>query len=161
MRLRYFLCITLLILCHLQLRAQGAQVLTNTAHPEKNLIAAPAQAASAAPQQPTGLASFPSNHEQIPVAAPEPQPSTGIPVQIEALQQTRVGDIWTLAGNVVIHYRGYVIRADKIVYNQATSEVQATGHLQVIGGPYDVLIQASHGEMQLNAHTARFYDVTG
>ncbi len=160
-RLRYFLCITLLILCHLQLRAQGAQVLTNTAHPAKKVHASTAQAASAASKLPASAIPPHLNHEQIPVATPEPPPATGVPVQIEALQQTRVGNIWTLSGNVVIHYRGYVIRADKITYNQATSEVQANGHLQVTGGPYDVLIRASHGEMQLNAHTARFYNVTG
>src|SRR6185312_16236326 len=61
---------------------------------------------------------------QLPIAIPEPQPSTGVPIQIEALTQTRAGSLWTLAGNVVIHYRGYVIRAGKITYDQTTSEMQ-------------------------------------
>jgi len=62
---------------------------------------------------------------------------------------------------VVLHYRDYVMTADKLAYNRATTEVQAEGHLQVAGGPNDILIHASRGEMRLNAHTARFYDVSG
>jgi LPS-assembly protein len=101
------------------------------------------------------------NTNQLPIAVPEPQPSTGVPVQIEALTQTRAGELWTLAGNVVIHYRGYVIRAGKITYDQTTSEMQAEGQLEITGGPYDVLIRASHGEMNLKDHTGHFYNVTG
>ncbi|MGH9607163.1 MAG: LPS-assembly protein LptD [Terracidiphilus sp.] len=109
---------------------------------------------------PYGLPDDPGQ-ELMPVAVPEQAAKAGVPVKIEALKQTRVGDVWTLEGKVVIDYKGYVIRADKIVYNQATSEVEADGHLQVTGGPYDVLIEATHGQMRLNAHTARFYNVTG
>jgi len=77
------------------------------------------------------------------------------------MEQGRVGDMWTLSGNVVVHYRGYVMRADKIVYHQADSLLEAQGHVQVTGGPEDVVIAASHGDMRLDMHTARFYDVTG
>lgn len=79
----------------------------------------------------------------------------------EAQRQSRQGDTWTLEGQVVIHYRDYVLRADKIVYHQSTSELDASGHLQVTGGPEDVRIEASHGDMRLDTHTARFFDVTG
>ncbi len=41
------------------------------------------------------------------------------------------------------HYQDYVIRADKVVYNRATTELEADGHLQVTGGPNDVLIKAT------------------
>ncbi|HEV2134935.1 MAG TPA: LPS assembly protein LptD [Terracidiphilus sp.] len=123
----------------------------NTAPPAKKQSVPAANPSRSASPQPT----------TPPVAAPEPQPSTGVPVQIEALTQTRVGSVWTLAGNVVIHYRGYVIRADKITYDQATTELHADGHLEVTGGPYDVLIRADRGNMSLNAHTAHFYKVTG
>jgi LPS-assembly protein len=148
MRPRYLLCITLLAVCHLQLRAQAAQVLTKALPGTSRRPASAAGANASAPPP-------------LPIAVPEPPTPTGVPVQIEALRQTRVGHIWTLTGKVVIHYQDYVIHADKIVYNQATSQVQAQGHLLVTGGPNDVLIKASHGDMNLNAHTARFYDVTG
>ena len=62
---------------------------------------------------------------------------------------------------MVVHYRDYILRADKVVYHQATSELEADGHLQVTGGPNGVLINATHGDMRLNMHTARFYNVSG
>ena len=165
MRSRYLVCITLFAVCHLPVCAQAASLLINTAPPEKKQSAPAASSAGAASPQHPHQASEPSssNEEdiQLPVATPEQEPATGVPVRIEALTQTRAGSLWTLAGNVVIYYRGYVIRADKITYDQATTELHADGHLEVTGGPYDVLIRASHGEMRLNAHTAHFYNVTG
>ena len=99
--------------------------------------------------------------ELVPVAVPEPAPATGTPVEWEAKHQEWAGDTLTLTGDVVIHYRDYVIRADKVVYNRTTTELEADGHLQVAGGPNDVLINATHGDMRLNMHTARFYNVNG
>jgi LPS-assembly protein len=161
---RTLVCITLLALCHLQL---GAQALTNVV-------------TEARQSQPLGPAAQPSASSQLPdapgqqllplalppvlpIAQPEPSPSAGEPVRIEALHQTwsNADKTWTLSGNVVIHYRDYVVRADRIVYHQATTALEASGHLQVSGGSNDVLIRASHGVMRLNAHTARFYDVRG
>jgi LPS-assembly protein len=72
-----------------------------------------------------------------------------------------MGDNWTLDGEVVLYYKNYVIHADKVIYDQATSTVEANGHLQLEGGANDVVLTASHGEMHLDSHTARFYDVTG
>ena len=95
------------------------------------------------------------------MAQPEPEPATGVPVTWEAQNQSRVGDTWTLAGEVVVHYRDYILRADKVVYHQSTTELEAEGNLQVAGGPNDVLIYASRGDMRLNMHTARFYNVHG
>ncbi len=66
-----------------------------------------------------------------------------------------------LLGEVTIHYRNYIVRADKANYNRATGEIEATGHLQVEGGPDDELIQADHGTVNLDLDTARFYNVTG
>ena len=155
MRPRYLVFSTLLAVCHLQL---GAQALTNpapTAQRETNGAAEnPATPNSnALPDDP--------GQELVPVAVPEAAPATGTPVEWEALRQEWAGDILTLEGNVVFHYRDYVIRADKVVYNRSTTELQADGHLQVTGGPNDVLINATQGDMRLNMHTARFYNVSG
>jgi LPS-assembly protein len=94
---------------------------------------------------------------------PEPAPASGKPIRIQAQNQTwsNADKTWTLSGNVVIHYEGYVLRADRAVYNEATTELEAEGHVRVSGGPQNVLIYASHGVMRLNAHTGRFYDVHG
>lgn len=99
--------------------------------------------------------------EMLPLAQPEPAPPQGVPVEFEAERQTLVGDIATLSGEVAIHYRDYVVRADKVTYNRKTTEVEADGHVLVSGGPDDVSINADHGEMILNMHTARFVHVNG
>ncbi len=95
------------------------------------------------------------------MATPEPEPITGTPVEWEAKQQVWAGETLTLTGDVVVHYEDYVLRADSVVYNRETTELEADGHLQLSGGPDDVLINATHGDMRLNMHTARFYDVNG
>ena len=95
------------------------------------------------------------------MAKPEAGPATGTPVEWEAKRQDWVGDILTLTGDVVVHYEDYVLHADSAVYNRKTTELEADGHLQLSGGPNDVLINATHGDMRLNMHTARFYDVSG
>jgi LPS-assembly protein len=97
----------------------------------------------------------------MPVAEPEPQPPQGVPVRTTAQRQSYAGDVWTGTGEVEFEYRDYVIRADKVTYNRITTEMQAEGHLQISGGPEEISITASHGDMRLSTHTARFYDVTG
>ena len=138
MRLRSLVFITMLSLCHLQMRGQA---LTNAAPP-------------------TPLPDDPSQ-EILPVAQPEAEPASGVPVEWEAESQSRAGDTWTLAGGVVVHYRGYILRADKVVYHQSTSQLEAEGNIEVAGGPNDVHIYADHGDMRLNMHTARFFNVHG
>jgi len=97
----------------------------------------------------------------VPLAKPEPAPATGTPVEWEAKRQEWAGDTLTLTGDVVVHYRDYILHADSVVYNRKTTELEADGNLQLSGGPGDVLINATHGDMRLNMHTARFYDVSG
>jgi LPS-assembly protein len=113
-------------------------------------------------QRPTTIPDDPSLQlPSLPVARPEPLPQTGSPVRWEALEQTHVGDVSTLTGEVVLYYKNYVIHADKIVYHHSTSALEAEGHLQLEGGPNDTVLTASHAEMNLDEHTATFYDVTG
>jgi len=99
--------------------------------------------------------------EILPVAQPEPAPASGVPVDWEAEKQSRAGDTWTLTGGVVVHYRNYILRADKVIYHQSTTALEAEGNLQVAGGPNDILIYATSGDMRLNMHTARFFNVHG
>jgi LPS-assembly protein len=157
----------MLALCHLQIRGQA---LTNAAPPAaQEPASAPVATPSAAENtgQSSPSADSPSDlpddpgQEILPVAQVEPAPATGVPVEWEARSQTRVGDTWTLAGEVVVHYRDYVLRADKVIYHQSTTELEADGNLQVAGGPEDVLIYASRGDMRLNMHTARYFNVHG
>jgi len=99
--------------------------------------------------------------EILPVAQPEPIPPTGVPVRWEARHQNRVGDVLTLSGDVVGYYDGYVLHASKIVYHQSTSAVEAEGPLLLDGGPEDIHLTAERGDLRLDMHTARFFNVTG
>ncbi len=158
MRPRYLVFITVLAVCHAPLGAQTSGVLTNQV-PAAQRETSSAQENQTAPNS-EALPDDPGQ-ELVPVAAPEPPPSTGTPLEWEALRQDWANDTVTLTGNVVFHYRDYVIRADTVSYNRATTELEADGHLLVTGGPNDVLITATHGDMRLNMHTARFYNVSG
>jgi LPS-assembly protein len=165
MRPRTLVCITVLALCHLQLTGQ---TLTNGLPP-----AQPSSPASgSASTNPAAIASTPPaaasddlpddpDQQLIPIAQREPAPSKGIPVIARADQQAWAGNIWTGTGNVEFQYRGYVLHADTVTYDRSTSELTAEGHLEVAGGPEDVLIHADHGDMRLDLHTGRFYKVTG
>jgi LPS-assembly protein len=151
--------ITILALCHLQMQAQA---LTNTAPPAGSARAAAADSPvqSGSDEVSSTLPDDPGQ-EILPMAEPEPAPATGVPVEWEAQSQSRVGDTWTLTGAVVVHYRDYTLRADKVVYHQSTTELEAEGGLELAGGPNDVVLHATSGDMRLNMHTARFYNVHG
>ena len=157
MRPRNFVFITMMVLCHSLLRGQ---VLTNALP----LMQEPRdQGTEGKGNRERGTTPLPEDpgEEALPVAQPEPIPQTGVPVSWKADRETWVGHTATLYGVEDFHYRDYVLRADKVVYNQETSELEAEGHLQMSGGPQDIVLTASRGDMRLNMHTARFYDVTG
>ncbi len=164
MRPRNYLFITMLALCHLLL---CGQVLTNAAplaaqkSGQAGLPATRGLSQSGASAQLSPSLPDDPGQEILPVAQPEPEPASGVPVEWEARSQSRVGDIWTLTGDVVVHYRDYILRADKVLYHQSTTELEADGHLEVSGGANDVLLYADHGDMRLNMHTARYFNVHG
>ncbi len=151
---RNLVFITVITLCHLQL---AGQMLTNALPPAQS----PASGVSSGHAIPVSQLPDDPGQEAIPIAQPEPTPAGGVPVQLQADRQTWVADTWTGSGGVIVHYGDYILRADKVVYHQKTSELEADGHLQVTGGPSDAYIAASHGDMRLAMHTARFYDVSG
>ncbi len=154
----------MIALCHLLVRGQALTNAAPAAAQEASQASTPTTDDPSQSSSADGLApSLPDDpgQEILPVAEPEPAPASGVPVEWEAQSQSRQGDTWTLTGAVVVHYRGYILRADKVVYHQSTTELEAEGNLQVAGGPNDVLINASRGQMQLNAHTARYFNVHG
>lgn len=153
MRACNLVCITLLALCHLPLPGQA---LTDSLPPGQ-----PASAQAQAGAAPAASLPDDPGQEALPIAEPEPLAARGTPVAISAGRQTWAGDLWTLYDVDELRYRDYVLRADKVIYNRKTSEIEAEGHLQVAGGPDDVLINADHGDMRLDMHTARFYHVDG
>ena len=155
-RSRYLWFITLFLLCHAQMHAQ---LLTNPLPQDESSSKAVKETHQQSDSQ-AGLPDDPSR-QVLPVAQPEPAAPTGVPVRWEASEQTHAGDTATLNGGVVFYYKNYILRADRVVYHNSTSIVEAEGHLQLQGGPNDAIVTASHGEMNLGTHTATFYDVTG
>jgi LPS-assembly protein len=98
---------------------------------------------------------------RYPVAEVLPPEDDSTAVELESDTQSKEGSLYVLDGNVVIKYRDRVINADHIEYDTESGELTANGHLHVSGGPNHEDITASHGTMNLNLQTARFYDVTG
>ncbi len=97
----------------------------------------------------------------LPVATVIPDDAGTVPVSLDSDTQSKMDSVYTLDGNVVIHYRDRVIEADHVAYDEDTDEVTATGHLHVTGGRNHEEIRASHGTVNLKTQTGRFYDVTG
>jgi len=75
--------------------------------------------------------------------------------------RTGTTNLYTLSGRAVIHYKDYVVSADHILYNQDTGDIVAEGNLHLDGGPDNAHLIATHGTMNLDAHTGHFYDVSG
>jgi LPS-assembly protein len=181
MRARTFLFTTLLLLCHPQLWCQPLTIEFPPAGEDGQAGGEPGQTQSQTRSQ-TQTQSSPQSQQQsapqdasypddpslqstIPEAHVVPAPPAGVPVKIEADTQTYVktdgGGVYTLNGHAVIHYKDYVISADHATYNRDTSDVAGEGNLHVDGGPDQAHFIATHGTMNLDAHTAHLYDVTG
>ena len=165
MRTRTIWCITLFFLCHPMLHATG--LTKQLPHPAGPLTE-PASRAQSSAVPASDAASLPAagnTGSEISVdtgiAVPLPAPPVGTPVHIEADRQGKVGDIYTLDGNILILYRDYRIRADHAIFNTADSVVIAHGHLQIDGGPSNEHLLADHGDMNLDLHTAHLFHATG
>jgi LPS-assembly protein len=143
--------ITVVVASHPHL---GAQQVTSQATPAGETPgAAGSRLAASLPDEP-GATRYP----QAEVVPPADDSTT---VEMESDTQSKVGSRYVLDGDVVIKYRDRIIKADHIEYDTETGELTANGHLHVSGGANHEDIQASHGTMNLNQQTGRFYDVTG
>jgi LPS-assembly protein len=103
-----------------------------------------------------------TDKQHYPDAEPIPAKDEGVPVSVDSRgPQSKGGSLWTADDDVVMTYGDRTLRADHIEYDNATGEVTLTGHLLVSGGENDEVIHASHGKINLQTQTGRFYDVTG
>ncbi len=98
---------------------------------------------------------------RFPDAVVLPSTENTIPVELVSDRQAKTGDIYSLDGDVVITYGAYRVEADRIDYDTATSELNATGHVKITGGPNSEIIEASRGTLNVKTQTGRFYDVSG
>jgi LPS-assembly protein len=158
MKTRFILCITVLFVCHPLLWSQALTMQL----PQSGSGAAGSTSASGTPGAgPTELPDDPSPASDLPIAQVAPASPIGEPVHISSNVQSKMGDLFTLSGEVEIRYRDYVVRADTATYNNATSTVEATGHLQLDGGPDDEHVTADHGTIDLDKQQGHFFDVIG
>lgn len=97
---------------------------------------------------------------QLPPKAPALS-AAGEEVTIEAQSQEKVGDVYHLRGDVVIHFRGFILSGDEFTYNAATGEATGKGHLVFDGGPNDEHLEADHATYNLKTDSGKFYDVNG
>jgi LPS-assembly protein len=161
MRVHTFLFITVLLLCHLNLWPQALTKQFPLA-PEGEPVSSEAKAAVHAEAGATS-----SSDDSLPDAPGYPiaeviaAPPTGVPVHLEYDQMEKHGNVYTLSGEVRIDYKDYILRADKIVFDRDSSNADASGHVELEGGPDDELITADHGIVNLDLNTGQFYSVIG
>lgn len=96
---------------------------------------------------------------EYPDAVPLPPPATD--VHIDTGTQTIAGSHFILDGNVKVTYKDRTLAADHIDYNSDTGDVDMTGHVVVTKGETSERIEASHGTINLQTETGRFFDVVG
>jgi LPS-assembly protein len=87
-------------------------------------------------------------------------PGEGEPVTIKAREQEKRGDLFMLHGDGEIDFRDYVFRGDEVTYDSKTSEVTATGHVTLDGGPHDDHMEAAKGHYNLRTQVGTFEDVS-
>ncbi len=89
------------------------------------------------------------------------QPVPTEEVTIQADQQEKLGDTYSLRGHVHISFRMFDIRADEIHYDAKTGDITAIGHLVFDGGPNDLHIEGARATYNARREIGKFYDVTG
>ena len=80
-------------------------------------------------------------------------------INTEADVQTRVGDVFTATGDVVITYRDIEVRADSVVFNEATMELEAAEGVTFIRG--DERLSGQRLKINLDTLAGVLIDVEG
>ena len=113
------------------------------------------------------LPSAPSPQQQAPFDLSTIARATLLPSKppevavLESDTQSKHGDIYLLAGDVIITYGDHVLRADTITYDADSGEATVQGHVRLTGGDNDEYIKATHGIYNVRESTGTFYDVNG
>lgn len=126
-------------------------------------MAPPAVASVAAPSGASGEAALPDapGATRYPTAEPMAAAEQGKTVVLESDTQSKTGSVYVLDGHAVVTYGDRTLQADRIEYDSETGDATLTGSLLVTGGENDESIHASHGTINVQTQTGRFYDVTG
>ena len=91
----------------------------------------------------------------------KPLPKNLEDATITAIEQEKVGDLYTLRGEAAVHYRAFILHADTMTYNRATNQATAAGHVVLEGTQRDEHLEATRAEFNLKSGDGRFYEVVG
>jgi LPS-assembly protein len=83
------------------------------------------------------------------------------PVIIDADECEKAGNVYTLRGNIAIHFGDYDFHADTATYDSSTGDVTAKDNVSLNGGRRDLHLTGREGVYNTRSHTGRFYDVHG
>ncbi|MCU1283813.1 MAG: Organic solvent tolerance protein OstA-like protein [Acidobacteriales bacterium] len=73
--------------------------------------------------------------------------------------QEKDKDVYHLRDDVQIDYRDFTLHADDVIYNAATGDVTATGHVAFDGGLRDEHLEATRGEFNIRTFVGKFENV--
>ncbi len=103
----------------------------------------------------------PPSTSDLPLAVPFlVQDDTDL-LTIDADLSSSYNAVKRLEGNVVIHYHGRTLHADRITYDESSGDLTLDGHIVLTGGDNDEFLQASRGSYNLYTQTGKFYEVNG
>jgi LPS-assembly protein len=125
--------------CHLTITAPPAQK--------------PARNGAAAGVSSTG-AQANAKKQNLPVSEEQP-------IVIDADECEKAGNIYTLRGNIAIHFADYDFHGDTATYDSSTADVSAQGNVSLDGGRRDLHLTAREAMYNTRSHTGKFYDVRG
>jgi LPS-assembly protein len=113
-----------------------------------------------APPRPRAPQNATAGNSQAPEKAALPI-SEENPVIVDAAECEKAGNIYTLRGNVAIHFGDYDFHAETATYDSSTAGLSAGGNVQLDGGRRDIHLTAREGTYNTRSHTGKFYDVHG
>ena len=83
------------------------------------------------------------------------------PVIIDADECEKAENVYTLRGNIAIHFGDYDVHADTATFDSSTGDVTAKGNVSLNGGRRDLHLTAREGVYNTRSRTGKFYDVHG
>src|SRR6267378_3319993 len=119
-----------------------------------------AQSSSNETKKPTSVSQPPQAEPSPNASLFEPQGNQGEEVIISSHgPQEKNKDVYHLRDDVQIEYSDYTLHADDVVYDSASGNITATGHVSLDGGLRDEHIEASRAELNIRTFVGRFEDV--
>jgi LPS-assembly protein len=108
------------------------------------------------PQGPEGAKAAAQPPKGLKAAISEEQP-----VEITARECEKKGDVYSLRGEVDVHFGDYSFHGESVSYDYSSGNASAEGPASFDGGLRDFHLSASHATYNVRRQAGKFYDVTG